>query len=216
MGSSPLTRGKPMLFIGLSFFEVAHPRSRGENSTGSWRMRRSQGSSPLTRGKPGRSCGGLARKGLIPAHAGKTAPSSPADTCWRAHPRSRGENAVAKAEGSSQPGSSPLTRGKPRSRAAGAAYSGLIPAHAGKTASPVSSWIARRAHPRSRGENASAVSAAYPASGSSPLTRGKRRYLAVSAPDRGLIPAHAGKTLRQVAQCDSARAHPRSRGENLS
>ena len=52
--------------------------------------------------------------------------------------------------------------------------------------------------------------------GSSPLTRGKQLPGALSGPSFGLIPAHAGKTLGQIAQCDSARAHPRSRRENDS
>ena len=70
-GSSPLTRGKPghhwLLRRELGLIPAhagktsrrrcrrspggAHPRSRGENNTGSCFMRRSQGSSPLTRGK---------------------------------------------------------------------------------------------------------------------------------------------------------------------
>ena len=50
--------------------------------------------------------------------------------------------------------------------------------------------------------------------GSSPLTRGKRLKSSVSMACRGLIPAHAGKTLlTPVLRCGPG-AHPRSRGEN--
>ena len=71
---------------------TAHPRSRGENGFIYRSEQTAHGSSPLTRGKrrpvprprPGR--------GLIPAHAGKTA---------RARERSEASS-----------GSSPLTRGK--------------------------------------------------------------------------------------------------------
>ena len=52
--------------------------------------------------------------------------------------------------------------------------------------------------------------------GSSPLTRGKhptRRRLPLG---KGLIPAHAGKTLGQHHTYRLERAHPRSRGENCT
>ena len=91
-GSSPLTRGKPILPTapkapqGLipahagktggrgpaSGTPWAHPRSRGENHMTHPKGERDDGSSPLTRGKPGRDRHGPRRRGLIPAHAGKT------------------------------------------------------------------------------------------------------------------------------------------------
>ncbi len=50
--------------------------------------------------------------------------------------------------------------------------------------------------------------------GSSPLTRGKRRYPAAAGLDDRLIPAHAGKTRRAGTTANPSGAHPRSRGEN--
>ena len=50
--------------------------------------------------------------------------------------------------------------------------------------------------------------------GSSPLTRGKPQHVAGHRLRDGLIPAHAGKTLWRWSPLSSARAHPRSRGEN--
>ena len=50
--------------------------------------------------------------------------------------------------------------------------------------------------------------------GSSPLTRGKRRAPALLRFICRLIPAHAGKTWRSRTRAGSAKAHPRSRGEN--
>ena len=98
-GSSPLTRGKPpedpepVRDPGLipahagktsstsptSWQGWAHPRSRGENHYEYANPENIKGSSPLTRGKhPGRH-GTARRRGLIPAHAGKTSspPSAP-------------------------------------------------------------------------------------------------------------------------------------------
>ena len=51
-------------------------------------------------------------------------------------------------------GSSPLTRGKPVDNLEAKRNLGLIPAHAGKTATGATRWKAWPAHPRSRGENA--------------------------------------------------------------
>ena len=112
MGSSPLTRGKQPLAVrrventGLipahagktprrrtsSAALPAHPRSRGENIAGDYDRYREWGSSPLTRGKhrPYKPNGDV--QGLIPAHAGKTQPTSNTTSAQRAHPRSRGEN----------------------------------------------------------------------------------------------------------------------------
>ena len=151
---------------------------------------------------------------LIPAHAGKTRPcSSPPRTC-RAHPRSRGENAVTLPFPPLIEGSSPLTRGK-RLHVAGLCLDGrLIPAHAGKTPEGHGAPEGPRAHPRSRGENSRRVDFRFFGTGSSPLTRGKLHAGNQGANHPGLIPAHAGKTPATRPTSSRTRAHPRSRGEN--
>ena len=151
---------------------------------------------------------------LIPAHAGKTPRSRGAAARTWAHPHSRGENQERTAPMPGPLGSSPLTQGKrcmilPTGRPVR-----LIPTHAGKTAGSFPEWSPFGAHPRSRGENASAVSAAYPASGSSPLTRGKQAASRGCCVAARLIPAHAGKTTSTATRACFAWAHPRSRGEN--
>ena len=153
----------------------AHPRSRGENLRGLGAHGLVDGSSPLTRGKLSAEKSVFLTGRLIPAHAGKTAPSGVAGSCMPAHPRSRGENLIGVAADLSAQGSSPLTRGKPDGIHASRSCDGLIPAHAGKTCSHRSRTPIHRAHPRSRGENSSARKRPASASGSSPLTRGKLR-----------------------------------------
>ena len=91
-GSSPLTRGKPVLAVLADRQERlipahagktahapvrahtgrAHPRSRGENSATPTVKGEFKGSSPLTRGKHRRRRPDSAACRLIPAHAGKT------------------------------------------------------------------------------------------------------------------------------------------------
>ena len=217
MGSSPLTRGKPLRVRearkhqGLipahagktshrgrcAMRGRAHPRSRGENIRPRLVVWENVGSSPLTRGKLVRGGACLSACGLIPAHAGKTPSSLARSVTSRAHPRSRGENATKSSSKPPGPGSSPLTRGKQAYSRNFLSLGGLIPAHAGKTKPSLQSHQALRAHPRSRGENDGgfAWKAGFP--GSSPLTRGKRSSMGVNLSVLGLIPAHAGKTLLQ-------------------
>ena len=233
-GSSPLTRGKPGVCSsratssGLipahagkthtsqssSRASRAHPRSRGENWIYASEKSAGAGSSPLTRGK--RTKPGIRGQsiGLIPAHAGKTERRRHGDYLPAAHPRSRGENSLPSVCAPGIGGSSPLTRGKPVVWDGVGRLERLIPAHAGKTADALRQAGHHRAHPRSRGENDAALAELTREAGSSPLTRGKRSAMRRGRSGRGLIPAHAGKTL-VVRLCFFLRAaHPRSRGEN--
>ena len=172
------------------------------------------GSSPLTRGKQRRMARPGDTHGLIPAHAGKTLASSGPTRAPRAHPRSRGENAVRLPWVRASGGSSPLTRGKPASIERTRTPKGLIPAHAGKTIGVSFIELQGAAHPRSRGENYSRSPRVSAFMGSSPLTRGKPWQLPPPRSSQRLIPAHAGKTRSGAATCQARPAHPRSRGEN--
>ena len=197
-GSSPLTRGKHCRPLWPSCRSrlipahaektggacvpcgdvAAHPRSRGENPSFMASAKGRSGSSPLTRGKP--LCEGLREEiaRLIPAHAGKTRRARLVTWSPKAHPRSRGENRDQLRYRLYDPGSSPLTRGKPRGRAHRPPSRRLIPAHAGKTADVKARSPSAPAHPRSRGENTARAVAARVGGGSSPLTRGKLKLTA--------------------------------------
>ena len=192
----------------------AHPRSRGENRLSRLATLPLVGSSPLTRGKPARPILAPYLPRLIPAHAGKTAVHHHGGPDPQAHPRSRGENNAHYQSLSSQNGSSPLTRGKPCRHLRSDSDGGLIPAHAGKTFYVYHCFPDRRAHPRSRGENATRVRHAASRGGSSPLTRGKQDGAITHVPCIRLIPAHAGKTFGSGLTRRWTSAHPRSRGEN--
>ena len=91
-------------------------------------------------------------------------------------------------------GSSPLTRGKHVAATARPARTRLIPAHAGKTSQFLADCPCGRAHPRSRGENATHGHYTQLRPGSSPLTRGKPWLRSFRSVPCRLIPAHAGKT----------------------
>ena len=213
-GSSPLTRGKqraksprekPLRLIpahagktrvgfAVELTQRAHPRSRGENQGQKSSGENVLGSSPLTRGKPHGSSSTQPHPRLIPAHAGKTLTDLERLSAMTAHPRSRGENAVAAIRAPNVGGSSPLTRGKRLLRVIPVQGRRLIPAHAGKTRGDEEPRRGGAAHPRSRGENKVAYLVPKPLHGSSPLTRGKLVVVEVAKGHAGLIPAHAGKT----------------------
>ena len=223
-GSSPLTRGKPLPSAGGDLRSRLIPAHAGKTDDTGGESRVIGGSSPLTRGKPGELARRVGDAGLIPAHAGKTSTRRPTSArarvraargCW-AHPRSRGENEGHRRASSSASGSSPLTRGKHDLRRHDQDQTGLIPAHAGKTYVAVTVAPGGAAHPRSRGENAPRSPRDPQPAGSSPLTRGKHLCGLADASRRGLIPAHAGKTSMWTGRRFTARAHPRSRGENFA
>ena len=193
----------------------AHPRSRGENLVHVLAEALHPGSSPLTRGKHSRVVAVVGSHRLIPAHAGKTVGARAVCILVAAHPRSRGENSCHLRYGSLSGGSSPLTRGKPQPRNHRTHTHRLIPAHAGKTLRSPCARTSPTAHPRSRGENSRRSASTARASGSSPLTRGKRLLDPLEDVRERLIPAHAGKTPTDPMVSSPASAHPRSRGENL-
>ena len=192
--SSPLAWGKPRIQSRISFDIRIIPAHAGKTS---WWI-------------ADKSCA----NGLIPAHAGKTYSPAEPPRRERAHPHSRRENTLGGNGALNNAGSSPLTRGNRKPEQA-VKYSwgsspltrgkrgrprckhprtGLIPAHAGKTARRRRTLRSRRAHPRSRRENTSWRVPAMPLKGPSPLTRGKLIEQPSLLSVLRLIPAHAGKT----------------------
>ena len=193
-----------------------HPRSRGEYGHPRECRLIMAGSSPLSRGihRVAHRHGG--NRGIIPALAGNTRPSSRSAKTWPDHPRSRGEY-VATGYGDTLPsGSSPLSRGIPAHRRHPGRSPGIIPALAGNTVFHAGQHIASPDHPRSRGEYNSREPVTRYTPGSSPLSRG----ILVQQPrvryrDR-IIPALAGNTVNVMFPELPAPDHPRSRGEYTS
>ena len=130
-GSSPLARGTPRYLTSIRRMTGliparagntrhwrgrtcrlgAHPRSRGEHRHSIPIERAFAGSSPLARGTPERCLTQQGFLGLIPARAGNTRAAREGRPGARAHPRSRGEHAIAQRRTTAPRGSSPLARG---------------------------------------------------------------------------------------------------------
>ena len=152
------------------------------------------GSSPLTRGARRSNSDGDFTPGIIPAHAGSTVKLEKGAAEKEDHPRSRGEHSRFPHSQRRLLGSSPLTRGALGDGDESGTFTGIIPAHAGSTASQRRRRPSSRDQPRSRGEH--------------PAAR-KRRPL-----DPRIIPAHAGSTGHEFVLGSHTVDHPRSRGEH--
>ncbi len=192
----------------------AHPRSRGEDSFTSWKSATGQGSSPLARGGLETQAGTGSRPGLIPARAGRTRGLRASRSTGRAHPRSRGEDALELLAAEAAAGSSPLARGGRAVDRRRRVVRGLIPARAGRTPRPAPRGPGPPAHPRSRGEDRMPARGVQLVAGSSPLARGGPPGEGARDGQDGLIPARAGRTRSAQASSCRRRAHPRSRGED--
>ena len=167
------------------------------------------------RGKRGRRCQEDSRARLIPAHAGKTLFHRRCGRARGAHPRSCGENLRVHRPPLLSRGSSPRMRGKHHRGITPSSGIRLIPAHAGKTAYSSSPSKQQWAHPRACGENRRPHAHRPRRPGSSPRMRGKQSHAVQVHLQKGLIPAHAGKTDLRRYRIDASAAHPRACGENI-
>ena len=131
------------------------------------------GSPPRMRGKPRKAAGFRRRKGITPAHAGKTYHARCTISGSRDHPRACGENSAGWCCSMRTAGSPPRMRGKPPPTTGRGYGGGITPAHAGKTECPHQSRRGARDHPRACGENFLATSRCVRRAGSPPRMRGK-------------------------------------------
>ena len=213
-GLIPACAGKTVNIPHCICEEPAHPRACGENREIEFFGWYEQGSSPRMRGKPVDDFQLDRAGGLIPAHAGKTNVLVLQLSNRGAHPRACGENDHEIEDAIREMGSSPRMRGKRFDAHSSAGIGGLIPAHAGKTVLFEVRAAAARAHPRACGENTIPRSFHRSLSGSSPRMRGKPGFRILVGQPVGLIPAHAGKTLKCRNEQRPKGAHPRACGEN--
>ena len=191
-----------------------HPRIRGEHAKTMPVTIRHFGSSPHTRGAPRKEDRSVKRSRIIPAYAGSTLRRARLRRLSWDHPRIRGEHSQAAAIEATSPGSSPHTRGAQPPHRRRRQGRGIIPAYAGSTTLPSPARRPGRDHPRIRGEHVFMSWVSAPALGSSPHTRGARRWRCAGVRARGIIPAYAGSTLNVKFPRGWCRDHPRIRGEH--
>ena len=112
------------------------------------------------------------------------------------------------------PGSSPHTRGARSSPTSHRSDGRIIPAYAGSTGLQLIDTALYMDHPRIRGEHASTANLAAVRRGSSPHTRGARKWEIRLRFGMRIIPAYAGSTRCRSRRRGRSRDHPRIRGEH--
>ena len=125
------------------------------------------------RGKERGSTSRQRRKGITPAHAGKSPAMSPGHITLRDHPRTCGEKQVPRMERPRSKGSPPHMRGKDCARLLAVSLKGITPAHAGKRAESDQTQKTQKDHPRTCGEKRLKVVILNAPVGSPPHMRGK-------------------------------------------
>ena len=175
---------------------------------------RSSGSSPRMRGTLRRCNRGIARPGIIPAHAGNTSLIRHYEQNLGDHPRACGEHWLAARRVERRAGSSPRMRGTPLHDLVFRCQRGIIPAHAGNTSIGRSKFRSSWDHPRACGEHPFPVGLLTIPVGSSPRMRGTLPGKSTGLQTSGIIPAHAGNTSIGRSKFRSSWDHPRACGEH--
>ena len=172
----------------------------------------SVGSSPRMRGSPehGRLQSGHA--GIIPAYAGLTHLQLVFCRCIWNHPRVCEAHESTSAGVTRSLGSSPRMRGSRSQTAAQRQRPGIIPAHAGLTASHSLSGLFLGDHPRACGAHPQPYRHGSAIPGSSPRMRGSRIVAPYFPHSEGIIPAHAGLTNLVGSTVSTSGDHPRACG----
>ena len=157
-------------------------------------MSPTSGSSPRMRGSPTHSSFSQSHTGIIPAHAGLTVRIVCSIRFTRDHPRACGAHARTLSVIPDAKGSSPRMRGSHSDIAYNDVKTGIIPAHAGLTASSGLNKVKSGDHPRACGAHATSWLWRARFRGSSPRMRGSLIVNVVAFSGIGIIPAHAGLT----------------------
>ena len=170
---TPAHAGKTGKYLSPVCSRADHPRACGENIQILSLTSRNFGSPPRMRGKHRRGVDIRVRPRITPAHAGKTRRPILAWSPSADHPRACGENVLCEFVVISVRGSPPRMRGKRLFSGSRPRQQRITPAHAGKTASPLSRFLSSPDHPRACGENLAKGRGLKSITGSPPRMRGK-------------------------------------------
>ncbi len=193
-GITPAHAGKSVGFLKCTLYREDHPRTRGEKALIVHLITSFPGSPPHTRGKVLPCPANRHIAGITPAHAGKRQITATIIAFIRDHPRTRGEKRAERLLLFGGEGSPPHTRGKAVPQLGLRGEGRITPAHAGKSRLS-SDWRPLRGdHPRTRGEKSVLVAPLHALPGSPPHTRGKVGHILFGKRQRGITPAHAGKS----------------------
>ncbi len=150
---------------------------------------------------------------IIPAHAGNSSGDEEMRRLCRDHPRTCGEQPSHGPTPAISMGSSPHMRGTADPLDPVQSPIRIIPAHAGN-----SRWFGKgqndlKDHPRTCGEQRLLRPLPWTGYGSSPHMRGTAGGESLYGEDHGIIPAHAGNSVRPARISRRIKDHPRTCGE---
>ena len=193
-GSPPRMRGKQSSLSCIFILPRITPAHAGKTNAHVLDAERPAGSPPRMRGKLSISSLLKMAARITPAHAGKTRTRYRRPWVNPDHPRACGENSFEILVKLFAFGSPPRMRGKLSAKDFGDPEIRISPAHAGKTYFFMPHQLRPADHPRACGENSSGLSTAPEKCGSPPRMRGKRKLYGITAMEKRITPAHAGKT----------------------
>ena len=173
-GIIPAHAGNTIGSVGFPIVAWDHPRACGEHRN--------------------RVAMALARPGSSPRMRGTRPHSAPSRSISRDHPRACGEHWSLVVLLVLVDGSSPRMRGTPTQVCPTQVCIGIIPAHAGNTATLANGHSDHRDHPRACGEHVFHSNRFPRHQGSSPRMRGTLNVERGGEGFDGIIPAHAGNT----------------------
>ena len=153
------------------------------------------------------------RRGITPAHAGKSWPPLVQPLPARDHPRACGEKYSCFFNAPRCTGSPPRMRGKDRHSRGRQFPTGITPAHAGKSKSLFDEIRIDEDHPRACGEKSESFIHEISHLGSPPRMRGKESSITCAARSVRITPAHAGKRQSRCRHRSARWDHPRACGE---
>ena len=211
-GIIPAHAGLTFVFATSAESVWDHPRACGAHQYAVNVMVQQMGSSPRMRGSRRYGEPLLARRGIIPAHAGLTAEHNRQVAHGRDHPRACGAHSLIFASFGGPLGSSPRMRGSLIVGTIDVIAGGIIPAHAGLTAFSLALSVRAWDHPRACGAHTNPSFIGRWAPGSSPRMRGSPGASANNSLRIGIIPAHAGLTFCTGATERGRGDHPRACG----
>ena len=150
---------------------------------------------------------------ITPACAGKSRSQPRLPCTGRDHPRVCGEKVPITCVPKYALGSPPHVRGKGNGIQERHDDPGITPACAGKRTLAQLDAMKSRDHPRACGEKRAGLAGERSGLGSPPRMRGKGIHTGVVLGNRGITPAHAGKSCRRNHSGRSPQDHPRVCGE---
>ena len=193
----------------------AHPRTRGDHGVQEGDGGDAAGPPPHARGSPAPAHARASSTRPTPACAGITCRRGVRTWRRRAHPRMRGDHFVRTSMPIAVTGPPPHERGSLLTGSAGIGGPRPTPACAGITGTATRCGVARRAHPRMRGDHFSQAPARRRTLGPPPHARGSLRAVERDPVGDGPTPACAGITSVLVVPCFLISAHPRMRGDHV-